>query len=130
MPLDDRIKRVYRNRMLRDRNGFAENGQFARRIQPGLKKPLRTSVEFRAQADENDDTREQITTIGVWMLRDEESDIGGVAELFKGDLYFRDPKFDDVGRPFAFTGVIIERGQHYQKAEFQRYELESVGRGF
>lgn len=134
MSLADRIKRVYAKRILKSKNGFAENGKFGRRRVSGQPadssgKPIRTSVFFRSQADENEGTREKVTTIGVWMLKDEDHELGGVSELRTGDLYWRDPEFDSDNRPFSFTGVTIEEGQHYRVAEFQRYDVESFGRG-
>lgn len=134
MPFDDRILRVYAKRMLRPRNGFAEQGTFFRRNLPGVPKTIRTSVQYRSQSDENDGTREKRTVIGVFMLKHEGFELDGIVYdgvklLRKGDLYIRDPKFDCDERPFSFTGAILEEGQHYRVAEFQRYSLESVGHG-
>ena len=129
MAHSDRIKRIYKNRMLRTSVGFAERGHFARRNSPKSKKPLTTSVTLARSKSENDQTRKLTTRIEVFFMRDEsDADVGGVQDLRSGDLYFRDPKFDADSRPYSFTDEIIEQGQNYTRAVFQRFENASQGR--
>ena len=129
MSLSDRIKRVYRKRVLKLGNGIAESGKFARGHAPNIRKRLDTSVTLVAQKTDNEKTRDKKTVILIFMMRDESLETGGVDQLCEGDLYWRDPEFDSDQRPFVWTGEKRNEGQHYTVGIFERYESASQGQG-
>jgi hypothetical protein len=129
MSHSQRAKKAYANHLLRVGLGHAENGQFARRSTPATKKQLVASVTVRQTETETDQTLETPTLIEVMFLRDEANAKGGVNQLQTGDLYWRDVTFDSDQRPFSWTGEILEQGEHYTRAVFQRFNLVSQGKG-
>lgn len=128
MALSDLQKKVYKGRILNPAFGFAESGQFERRRK---KRPLGASVTLRAEKIESEGTHDEYERIELFFLRDEsDADVGGVAILRPGDLYYRDPEFDpDHSRPYRWTGEKLEEGRHYTRATFQRYKNVSQGKG-
>lgn len=128
MGMSDRIKNHYRNRVLRQGNGFAERGQFARKRSEKYK-TLETSVTESRETNEDLNTVDKVERIEVFIHRDTENENGGVDDLYHGDKYIRDPEFDSNQAPFIFNGRILEKGQHYIRAEFERYRRNSQGAG-
>jgi hypothetical protein len=89
-------------------------------------RPVRVSVTESASRDPAEYGVEEHERIEVFFLRDSEK---GILEVSPATQFVRSSEFDQDNRPFTFNGSIVEKGEHYLRAEFSRVKISHVRRG-